>query len=484
MVRQASEQSPSNQPDNQNSTHPNQPQATQLANNQPPANYQGNTVIQQSAGLGAASPWAKQANHPPTQNQGSNILVSSSTSAPVQQIQPASPEQAFGHVLPEAQAQASLQPNPIQISSANGPITNQVNHSGNFQQQPNGNYNQAANPNLNPNPTINLTSTPTMPSQPAMEQRTALNQLPGNHPPNNMNQPLIPNQSQVMNQPPVNSQGQVMNQQLALNEPPQYPMAQQQAQIQQTQIQQAQIQQTQNPQNNPNTLETAGNNQVPLMPQQYSVPEYEARTGFSQSSQWRNALQDLISQAEAEVAQTPVGHSEIEERYYIEKHVYLRMLYLMSGQQNRALEVIPGINSRDQEFWTQVFWSLSNYFDIQNIPDKSTRATQTVAQLRTAIQRLQGHANLELKNVNFCYDIENFGNYKNMIATNLNGDKPSWFMSRSVIWNTSSPTANTARNSNPRLKFSRQVRKMVWQPNRLILVPPWILQAMSERTTS
>src|SRR5690606_23974771 len=74
-------------------------------------------------------------------------------------------------------------------------------------------------------------------------------------------------------------------------------------------------------------------------------------------------LARLISTTEAEVAQLPAGETEAQKQTYIEKQVYLRMLYLMSGQQERALQAIPAIEPADQEFWQQTFWGLANYFD-------------------------------------------------------------------------------------------------------------------------
>jgi hypothetical protein len=88
------------------------------------------------------------------------------------------------------------------------------------------------------------------------------------------------------------------------------------------------------------------------------------------------------------------------------------MLYLVAGQQERALQAIPGIDVADQEFWQQTFWGLTNYFDATSIPLPADRATQTVSQLTKAVLRLQEKANLELRNVNFCHKIASFGNYE------------------------------------------------------------------------
>lgn len=126
----------------------------------------------------------------------------------------------------------------------------------------------------------------------------------------------------------------------------------------------------------------------------------------------QDQLQQLISVAETEISQLEPGSTPEEKQNFIERHVYLRMLYLMAGQHERALEAIPGIDPEDQEFWQQTFWAVANYFDEEAIPDAADRATQTVSQLRQATARLQEKANLKLKNVAFCHKINSYGSYE------------------------------------------------------------------------
>lgn len=156
-------------------------------------------------------------------------------------------------------------------------------------------------------------------------------------------------------------------------------------------------------------------NAVPRLPNPFSSgnepPPTSPPVEFSPTD-WRATLQRMIDQANAELAHATPGATEGEKQRYIEKHVNLRMLYLIAAQQERALQVIPGIDSVEQEFWQQIFWSLANYLDRDAIPDTSDRATQTVAQLRAAIQRLEGSAKLEMRNVNFCHKISSYGNYE------------------------------------------------------------------------
>ncbi|MBM81016.1 MAG: hypothetical protein CMJ78_10540 [Planctomycetaceae bacterium] len=121
-------------------------------------------------------------------------------------------------------------------------------------------------------------------------------------------------------------------------------------------------------------------------------------------------LERLIAQAEDEVAQLQFNSADTDT--LIRKHVDLRMLYLISGQQEKTLQAIPIPEPVDQEFWQQMFWAMSNYFDKQRMPDNSERASQTVAQLRTAVAKLQSRAKLNLRNVSFCRKITSFGNFE------------------------------------------------------------------------
>lgn len=127
---------------------------------------------------------------------------------------------------------------------------------------------------------------------------------------------------------------------------------------------------------------------------------------------WQEELQKLIAMTESDVAESRPGTTEAEHHDYITQHVYLRMLYLMANQQERALQAIPVLEPADQEFWQQMFWAMANYFDSKGMPDSSDRATQTITQLKSAIQRLQEKARLELRNVAFCHKISSFGSYE------------------------------------------------------------------------
>ena len=123
-------------------------------------------------------------------------------------------------------------------------------------------------------------------------------------------------------------------------------------------------------------------------------------------------LERLITQTTVEAAAVTPGDSDASRQLFLRKQVQLRLLHLIAGQTDRALQPIPGVDSTDQEFWQQMMWGMANYFDTQGMPDSAERATQTIAQLRAAATRLQEKARLELHNVAFCSKISGFGNYQ------------------------------------------------------------------------
>lgn len=141
---------------------------------------------------------------------------------------------------------------------------------------------------------------------------------------------------------------------------------------------------------------------------------------------WDQQLQELLAAAQSRADETQTRYLKAKEksdgeqdknvsslrRRYIASQVDLRFLYLMNGDRGRALQAIPDIPAADQEFWRGVLWSIASYFDAESMPRKSDRMTQTVERLRTAINKLQGEANLKLRNVAFCRKITSFGNFE------------------------------------------------------------------------
>jgi hypothetical protein len=154
------------------------------------------------------------------------------------------------------------------------------------------------------------------------------------------------------------------------------------------------------------------------------LPGTGGSRNVSLPANWHDELQKIVTVAATEAGQTSVGASDAEKLAYIQKQVNLRMLYLLSGQPTRSLEPIAGLDAADQEFWQEVFWGMSSYFDRNTIADPRDRATQTIAQLRQAVHKLQEKSKLELRNVSFCNKIENYGRYERFKRDEFTAGQP------------------------------------------------------------
>jgi hypothetical protein len=184
----------------------------------------------------------------------------------------------------------------------------------------------------------------------------------------------------------------------------------------------------------PGGSQDRGRDATVLMPPNFASETMDSKFSASPSEMnqvpnarnWRNNLEKLIALAEKSAAEAEAGANSSEEsqQAYIEKQVYLRMLYQMADQPERTFEPIRGIEPADQEFWQQTLWAISNYFDTAAMPDSVDRATQTVAQLRTAIERLQETAKLELRNVSFCHKINSYGSYESFPRNEFSPGQP------------------------------------------------------------
>lgn len=147
-------------------------------------------------------------------------------------------------------------------------------------------------------------------------------------------------------------------------------------------------------------------------PAESTPPVVSPRLAIDADSYWEEELGKLISLLEAEAAAATPGTNAEARRDYMRMQVALRMLHLLADRPQLAQQAIPHLDRDEQEFWTALFWALSNYFEKEAATDPQARATEVIAQLRTAAHHLQQQAQLDLRNVNFCRRIESFGNYE------------------------------------------------------------------------
>jgi hypothetical protein len=123
-------------------------------------------------------------------------------------------------------------------------------------------------------------------------------------------------------------------------------------------------------------------------------------------------LARLIEAVQEEVAGLQPGPSPEDRRLYVERHVFLRLLYLMAGQEERTLAYIPGIDAAEQQFWQQMMFGIVTYLDPQPAAYPAQRTAQAIEAMEEGLQHLREAAPLELGAVSFCRKINSFGDYE------------------------------------------------------------------------
>lgn len=176
---------------------------------------------------------------------------------------------------------------------------------------------------------------------------------------------------------------------------------------------------------------------------------------------WSGDLLGVISRVETQLDSQHYADMKTpaEKLKYVREHVFLRMLYLMVGRQERSLAAIPDIPANEREYWQQVFWAMGNYFDDEAMPDPDYRATQVVTQLRAAIHELQESARLELKNVSFCRKITSFGNYERFETDSFRPGEPVLLYAEVANFK-SVPSADVSGYFQTKLTSRIEIRKL------------------------
>jgi len=118
---------------------------------------------------------------------------------------------------------------------------------------------------------------------------------------------------------------------------------------------------------------------------------------------WREHLQAAIAQLERQSGQeqgTALGPK-------------LRLLYLAADRGPDALEPCAGLSEGEQQFWTEQMFGLSAALD-QNVAPAERRNTLAARHLRQAAIHLGQQGLLDIRNANFCRQVDSFGIYKRL----------------------------------------------------------------------
>jgi hypothetical protein len=120
-------------------------------------------------------------------------------------------------------------------------------------------------------------------------------------------------------------------------------------------------------------------------------------------SDWRQPLSATIASVEQSLRESP-GDDD--------RQIHLRLLHLMAGHRDQALELVPGREPSEQEFWSKELYALSTLWDVSRQPDQGKRRTEAAIHFDEANAKLRELGLLTIRNLAFCTEVNSYGVYK------------------------------------------------------------------------
>lgn len=118
---------------------------------------------------------------------------------------------------------------------------------------------------------------------------------------------------------------------------------------------------------------------------------------------WQRLVQKASDDLSQRVVSSPATTAEVHQ------HVSLRMLRLLAGDTEKALEPIPHISPAEQDYWSRQIFAIATYLDHHRQPDDKRRAAASVAHLDEAVSHLRELGSLSLRNLSFCKNVYGYG---------------------------------------------------------------------------
>jgi hypothetical protein len=118
---------------------------------------------------------------------------------------------------------------------------------------------------------------------------------------------------------------------------------------------------------------------------------------------WQQLVAKAADDLGRRVASSPTTTAEVHQ------HVTLRLLRLLSGDTEGALEPIPGISPTEQDYWSKQLFALAAYLDHHSQPDENRRAAASVIHLDEAVSHLRELGSLSVRNLSFCKNVYGYG---------------------------------------------------------------------------
>jgi hypothetical protein len=118
---------------------------------------------------------------------------------------------------------------------------------------------------------------------------------------------------------------------------------------------------------------------------------------------WRALVESAAADLSRRAATSPTTTAEVHQ------HASLRMLHLLAGDTEKALEPIPHISPIEQDYWSRQLFALATYLDHHNQSDDKRRAAASVIHLDQAVSSLRELGALSLRNLSFCKKVYGYG---------------------------------------------------------------------------
>ena len=124
------------------------------------------------------------------------------------------------------------------------------------------------------------------------------------------------------------------------------------------------------------------------------------------SHDWQVHLQSAIQNLEGSVQPTPGSTAEVNQ------HMRLRLLQLLAGNEESALQSIPGATAPQQDYWNKQLFAISTFLDGKRQPDDRRRAAGSLMHLDQARAKLSELATLEVRKLTFVDSVDGYGTYE------------------------------------------------------------------------
>jgi hypothetical protein len=118
---------------------------------------------------------------------------------------------------------------------------------------------------------------------------------------------------------------------------------------------------------------------------------------------WLRPIESAANELSQNIPASPATTAEVHQL------VTLRMLHLLSGNTEQALEAIPHLSSTEQDYWSRQLFALATYLDHHAQPDDKRRAAAAALHLDEAVSSLRELGALSLRNFSFCKDVYGYG---------------------------------------------------------------------------